>query len=78
MMAQRETPQPVPPAAPEPGAVPVHCRCGAMLGYRSAHWLHFTHRGRGLAAPLPVRLTCDRCGRRVVLYTGDGAESQAS
>jgi len=59
--------RPLPPAAPEPGAVPVRCRCGAMLGYRSARWLHCSHRGRGLAAALPVRVTCDKCGRRTVL-----------
>lgn len=59
--------RPLPPSAPEPGATPVLCRCGAMLGYRSARWLHFSHRGRGLAAALPARLTCDRCGRHFVI-----------
>ncbi len=58
---------PLPPPAPGPEARKIVCRCGVQLGVVANGCLHLRHKGRGVDAYLPVRVQCDKCGRKTVV-----------
>lgn len=50
------------PSVPGPGHEVWRCKCGKMLGIVYRGWFYSRHNGREIAACLPVRVQCERCG----------------
>lgn len=60
-------PRCAPPAVPGPDAEMWTCaKCGRPLGKVWQGWLFSRHHGREIAAALPVRVHCEKCGKRQV------------
>jgi hypothetical protein len=57
-----------PPAAPGKDAEVWRCICGNVLGVIAAGWVFVRWKDREVAAALPTRIKCNRCGRKHTRY----------
>lgn len=55
-----------PPAAPGRDAETWRCACGNVIGVVYRAWVYIRWKERDIAACLPVRVKCNRCGRKNV------------